>query len=273
MTKKLAVIGYPIAHSFSPMLHNFISAEMRQDYKYDAIEVSPSELGSAVKKLKDTGISGFNVTAPHKLEIMKYLDVISKEAKRYGSVNTVVNRNGVLYGYNTDAEGFYRSLLYYGAEPRKADILVFGAGGAAQPAVMYLALKNAKSITVVNRTKERAEQLKRIIAADCGYEIYTEITKSHYDLIINCTSLGMGRNIGISPACEMPFADSASIAVDMIYNPEETAFLQLAKTRNARIINGLAMLIFQGILSYELFTGITLPENMADRIFKEVFGK
>lgn len=272
MTKKLGVIGWPISHSFSPKLHNFISKELGYDYVYEAIAVKPEELGMQVNNLKNTGICGFNVTAPHKIEIMKYIDAVSDTAKTFGSVNTVVNRCGKLIGYNTDAEGFYRSLRYYGITPESDDILVYGAGGAARPAVMYLAKKGARSITVINRTKERAQSLRSVIKDDCGYDINTEMRLTHYDLVVNCTSLGMGKNIGLSPVSEMPFADAGTVAVDMIYNPEQTAFLKIAESKGARIINGKAMLIFQGILAYELFTGAKVPDAMTDRIFKEVFG-
>lgn len=271
--KKLAVIGYPISHSYSPRMHNFISEKMNLPYNYTAIEVLPGSVKEAVQKMLADGICGFNVTAPHKFEIMECLDEISDDAKRYGSVNTVVKRDGKLYGYNTDAEGFYLSLLHQGINPQKKHILILGAGGAAQPVALNLAEKGIATLTVVNRTQEKAERLKEYIKSCIDYEIETHIKRKHYDIVINCTSLGMGKNKDLSPMSDMSVIDENSVCVDMIYNPEETVFLKNAKRIGAKTVNGLGMLIFQGILAYRLFTGVDVPDTMADDILKGVFKK
>ncbi len=271
--KKLTIIGYPVSHSFSPVMHNFISQSIGAPYSYDITEVAPEKLGEAVEKLKAEGIAGFNVTAPHKIEIMKYLDGISKQAQRYGAVNTVVNKDGKLFGYNTDADGFYMSLMHKGINPVMAHILVLGAGGAAQPVVLNLAEKGAASLTVLNRTKEKAEALASYAAECTGFEVKTEMDREHYDIVINCTTLGMGKNKGMSPMYDLSVIDKNSAVVDMIYNPEKTVLLQEAEKLGARVANGLGMLVFQGILAYRLFTGIDIPDSMAEDVLKEVFGK
>lgn len=271
--KKLAIIGYPVSHSFSPAMHNFISEKVNAPYNYTAVEVLPGDVRDAVGKLKADGVCGFNVTAPHKFAIMECLDEISEDAKRYRSVNTVVNKDGKLIGYNTDAEGFYMSLIYNGINPENKHILILGAGGAAQPVALNLAGKGAASVTVKNRTKEKAEQLKDYIKSCIGYDIETEVNRDHYDIVINCTSLGMGENKDLSPMEDMSKIDGTTAVIDMIYNPEETVFLKDAKKRGAKTINGLGMLIFQGILAYRLFTGIDIPDLMADEILKGVFSK
>ncbi len=270
--KKLAIIGSPVAHSHSPAMHNYISKVVGADYDYGAIEVLPEDLGDAVDMLKRENYAGFNVTAPHKQAIMQYLDEILEDAQKFGAVNTVVNRNGKLYGYNTDARGFYMSLLHAGINPAGADILIYGAGGAAQPVIMYLASRDAKSVTVINRSREHALSAAERTRKFCGKNIETEITIPHYDIAINCTTLGMGKNKGLSPMHDLSVIDEKSAAVDMIYNPPETQFLRQAKSVGAKTVNGLGMLIYQGILAYELFTGIKLNENTADKIFSEVFG-
>lgn len=269
--KKLAIIGYPVSHSFSPAMHNFISKKMNTPYNYEAVEVAPGEVASAVEKLKSEGVCGFNVTAPHKFEIMNYLDEISEEARRYGSVNTVVNKDGKLYGYNTDAEGFYMSLLHEGIIPQKKHILILGAGGAAQPVALNLAQKGAASVTVVNRTREKAEQLKAHIKESIGYEIGTELSREHYDIVINCTTLGMGENKDMCPLLDFSTINENTAVVDMIYNPSETVLLKRAKENGAKTLNGLGMLIFQGILAYRLFTGIDIPDSIYDDILEGVF--
>lgn len=271
--KKLAIIGYPVSHSFSPAMHNFISAKVGAPYNYEAVEAAPEDLEKVVRNFRETGISGFNVTAPHKFEIMKYLDEISEQAKRYGAVNTVVNRDGRLFGYNTDADGFYMSLAYCGIQPENKHILMLGAGGAAQPVALNLAERGAASITLINRTAEKAERIKEYVKECTGFEISTEKSRSHYDIVINCTTLGMGKNKDLSPLEDLSVIDEASAVVDMIYNPAETVLLKNAKMRGAKTVNGLGMLIFQGILAYRLFTGIDIPDSIAEEIEKEVFNR
>lgn len=232
--KKLAVIGYPIAHSYSPVMHNFISENMNAGYLYEAIETPPEKLEEVVSKLKADGVCGFNVTAPHKFNVMKYLDEISSDAQYFGSVNTVVNKNGKLIGYNTDAEGFYEALCYRGINPCGKHVLMLGAGGAAQPVCINLVSKCA-SLTVTNRTKERLFELKEHVKKCTGLEIKTEIDRKKYDIIINCTSLGMGKNIGISPLSDLSLIGEDTYAVDMIYNPWETQFLRDAKKNGCKM--------------------------------------
>lgn len=267
--KKLAVIGYPIAHSYSPVMHNFISEKMHSDYVYEAVETPLDGLGDVVAELKADGVCGFNVTAPHKFAVMQYLDEISQDAQYFGAVNTVVNRGGKLIGYNTDAEGFYEALIWRGINPDGKHILVLGAGGAAQPVSMNLA-KRCTTLTVTNRTKERLSELADRIKKCVGVEIKTEIDRKSYDIIINCTSLGMGKNIGISPLSDMSMVGEDTAVVDMIYNPWETQLLKDAKAAGAKCENGLSMLIFQGIFAYRLFTGIDVPLSIAGDIKKVV---
>lgn len=267
--KKLAVIGHPIAHSYSPLMHNYISREMNQEYIYEAFDVAPENLGDAVAKLKADGVLGFNVTAPHKFEVMQFLDEISEDARYFGAVNTVVNKNGRLIGYNTDADGFYEALCYRGINPCGKHVLILGAGGAAQPVSINLSTK-CVSLTVTNRTKERLFALRDKVKKCTGADIKTEIDRKNYDIIINCTSLGMGKNIGISPLSDLGLIGRDTYCVDMIYNPWETQFIKDAKSVGAKCENGLSMLIFQGILAYRLFTGVNVPLSIADGIREEI---
>lgn len=267
--KKLAVIGHPIAHSYSPVMNNFISREMKQDYIYEVIDVAPENLGEAIAKLKADGYAGFNVTAPHKFNVMQYLDEVSKEAQYFGVVNTVVNKDGRLIGYNTDADGFYEALRYRGFNSCGKHVLIFGAGGAAQALAINLSAKS-ESLTVINRTKERAFKLHDRIKKCTGAEIKTEIDRETYDLIINCTILGKGKNMGISPLSDLSLIGKDTYCADILYNPWETKFLKDAKSMGAKCENGLSMLIFQGILGYRLFTGVDVPLSMASEIEKEI---
>lgn len=260
-TKLLAIIGDPVEHSKSPQMHRKFAQLTGEDCIYTAFEVKKENLGAAIAGIRALGIKGVNVTAPHKFEVMQYLDEISDGARRLGSVNTVVNRSGRLIGYNTDAEGFYKSLLRGGIEIKNKDVLIFGAGGATQPVCVLFAQIGAKSITVVNRTKARAERLAEYVKSVEGYEIMTERTLAHYDVVINTTSAGMAPQLDALPCEELDFIDAETACADMIYNPWETRFLKEAKMRGAKTLNGLGMLIYQGIIAFELFCDTKLPEE------------
>lgn len=272
-TKQLAIIGDPVEHSFSPRMHNYISEKLGNNYVYTALPVRPENLGDAIAGIRAMGIAGVNVTAPHKFAVIKYLDVISERAQKFGAVNTCVNRDGKLYGYNTDADGFYQSLLQAGITIRDKDVLIIGAGGATQPVAVLFAMEGAKSITIVNRTKEKAERVADYVKTTMGYHVETEKKLARYDVVINTTSVGMWPNVDACPITDFSCIDENTAAVDIIYNPAETVFLRQARERGAKTLNGLGMLIFQGILAYELFTDSKLPEGIYEQIAKEVFGK
>lgn len=265
--KKLAIIGDPVAHSHSPEIHNFISERTGMDYHYEILETPPGTLSQRVNLLRSE-YAGFNVTSPYKIEIMQYLDEISPQAEKYGSVNTVVNRDGKLFGFNTDADGFFMSLPDGNVKDRY--VLFLGAGGVVQPAAMNLAEKGA-FVTVLNRTAEKAERIKQNLEK---YGLMTDTVQKRekYDLIINCTTLGMGKNRDMLPPVDLSMIDGSTTVGDMIYNPPETLFLKEAKKRGAKTFNGLGMLVYQAVLAYELFADVKLPDDIADRIFKEVFG-
>lgn len=276
-TIQLGVIGSPIEHTFSPAIHNFIAEETGDNCVYCAWHVEPENLGKMIDGVRAMGIRGINVTIPHKVQIMKYLDEISPEAKLLGSVNTVVNRGGKLCGYNTDADGFYKALTDFGTSAADKNILVFGAGGVVKPVVMRLIRENPKSVTILNRTAEKVKQLKSLIYEQMGYEIGTELARKEYDIVINTTSAGMAPQLGVLPIDaingidSLDFINENTTAADMIYNPDETLFLKEAKKRGAGTMNGLDMLINQAVLAYELFMDKKLEDNIGAKIKKEVF--
>ena len=278
-TKQLGIIGYPVEHTFSPSMHNFISETIHNNYVYGAWCVKPEDLGKAIDGIRALGISGINVTAPHKVEVMKYLDCVTDVAKELGSVNTVVNRDGKLYGYNTDADGFCMALDKAGIQIKGSKILIIGAGGVVRPTIIRLIDNGAAEITVVNRTKSKALSLAEDILKTKGFKIKTEIDKLKFDIVINTTSAGMEPQENMLPIDsieeidDLSFIDENTAAVDMIYNPDETLFLKKARENGAKILNGLGMLIYQGIIAYELFTDTQLPSDMGERIKREVFGR
>lgn len=274
-TKQLGIIGNPVGHSFSPQMHNFISELTGRNYVYSAWKVEDVE--NAIRGVRALGIRGINVTAPHKKTVMQYLDEIDEKARLLGSVNTVVNTDGHLKGYNTDADGFYASLLRNGIEVRDKSVLIIGAGGVVEPTVIRFSMEQPKSITVANRTKEKVYDLRESVYRKTGFTIETELKNPKFDVIINTTSAGMSPQTDVLPTDSiaelrgLEYIDGNTAAVDMIYNPEETLFLKEAKKRGAKTMNGLGMLIYQGIIAYELFTGAKLEDDIYDQIRKEVF--
>lgn len=278
-TQHLGIIGYPVEHTFSPMLHNFISAAVHNNYVYSAYSIAPEKLKGALEGVRALGIKGINVTAPHKVEVMKYLDFIDDTARELGSVNTVVNRDGKLYGCNTDADGFCMSLEKGGIKINGSRILIIGAGGVTRPVLIRLIDKGASAVTVLNRTKARAEALAENIFKVKGFKVNTNADKLNFDIVINTTSAGMEPQENALPTDSIPeindlsFINESTAVVDMIYNPEETRFLKESKKRGAKTLNGLGMLIYQGVIAYELFTDTVLPSDMGERIRKEVFGR
>lgn len=270
-TKQLGIIGYPVEHSFSPKMHNYISEKLGNDYVYCGWEVTPDRLEAAVNGMRALNIRGINVTAPHKIEVMKYIDKISDNAALLGSVNTVVNENGVLTGYNTDADGFCMSLEYEGISLKDKDVLVIGAGGVSRPACIKMLQRGIKSLTVINRTRSKAEKIAGDIKNIMDKDVCTDIRKSRYDIVVNTTSAGMEPQENVCPVENMDFIDKDTVVADMIYNPPKTLFMKKAEERGAKTVNGLGMLICQGIIAYKLFTGSDVGRDMYKIIKQELF--
>lgn len=272
-TRQLALLGNPVSHSLSPQIHNYISDRLGLDYIYTAMPVDKHNFKSAIEGVRALNFAGVNVTSPYKIDAYNLVDVLSEEAKLYGSVNTVVNQNGVLYGYSTDAEGFYKSLLREGSDVLGKDVLFIGAGGVTKPVMVHFARLGAKSISIINRTKEKALDIADYVNEVCGFQVQVGITKKHYDVVINTTTVGMHPNVDKCPVEDMSYVDESTTVCDMIYNPEKTLFLKMAEKKGAKIMNGLGMLIYQGLLAYELFTGVKLDYDIYDEILENVFAK
>lgn len=276
-TKKLGVIGDPIDHSFSPKLHNYISQKTGNDYIYSAYHVTPENLRDAINGMRALDIRGINVTAPHKSEVIKYLDYVSSDAEQAGSVNTIVNDNGTLKGYSTDGEGLYLSMIKAGISVKDANIIIIGCGGVVKPITLRLIKENPKSITLVNRTREKAVVVADEISCITGFKIETSVNLKEYDIVINTTTAGMGKLKDIYPwdsideIKDKDIISSKTSAIDLIYNPPCTKFLQFAKEKGAKTLNGLDMLIYQGVVAYELFTGTKVTDDLIEEIRKEVF--
>ena len=265
----VGVIGHPIKHSFSPLMHNIAFELTGQNLIYLPFDVPPANLKDALKGMVALGIKGFNVTLPLKEKISPYLNTISEEASVIGAINTVVNENGKLNGYNTDVNGIIESLMPFKDEISGSTVSVIGAGGAAR-SVIYTLIRHFKAgeINIINRTGQKAESLKEYFMSKMHYENFRTFELFPPDLIkvfkqsqliINTTSVGMSPEVDDSPTMVEESFTSNQIVFDLIYNPIETKFLQLAKKSGARTVDGLKMFIEQGAKSFELWTGEQMP--------------
>jgi len=275
--KLFAVLGNPIGHSMSPVMLNDLFSYYNIDAVYLPFQVEDADLHDAVKGLKALGVGGFNVTVPHKSNIIPFLDGIDELAANIGAVNTVVNENGQLIGYNTDGPGFLKGLNAFLPKIADQKILIIGAGGAARAIYFTLAKESPNVLNIANRTIERAEELIK----DCPYSVsssaisFNEASQSmgEYDLVIQTTLIGMSPKIGVKPV-ELINIRKQTFFCDIIYNPLETQFLQEARLHGANIQNGLDMFVYQGALAYEKWTGIFPDvERMRDNVLKQLGGR
>jgi len=272
-TQVVGVIGWPIEHSVSPPMHNAAFRALGLDWCYVPLPVAPNALADAVRGLRALGLRGINVTVPHKQRLLELVDEISPAARAIGAVNTVVVRDGVLFGHNTDAAGFIRALREAGMEPEGRRVLVLGAGGAAR-AVVYALAGLAEEVTILNRTPDRAERLAADLMALGGRArlragpLTVERVRSaapDVELVVNTTSVGMWPRTDATPWPEaVPFPVGAW-AYDLVYNPRETLFLRRARAAGCLGADGLMMLVHQGAEAFTMWTGVEAPVDVMFR--------
>ncbi|MGI0046967.1 MAG: shikimate dehydrogenase [Nitrosotalea sp.] len=257
MTRTYAIIGDPIDHSLSPALHNASFAFLRLDCTYIAYRIPKGDLDASIADLKKIGIAGFNVTIPHKVDMMRLLDEVDEECKRVGATNTVVNTDGRLKGYNTDVDGFLDPIRKRKIDCKDANVLVIGAGGAARAVIAGFAKEKVRKITIANRTQERANDIVNF-AKQFGLESeYIDLTQAgeraaSFMFIVNATSVGL-KGVGCPISTKNITRDS--IVYDIVYMPVETPLIQQAKEQRAVIIYGWEMLLAQAMKSFEIWIG------------------
>jgi shikimate dehydrogenase len=251
-TKITGIFGFPVEHTLSPAMHNAAFEDLRLDYRYVPFLVHPDELANAVKAIVALNLSGVNITIPHKEKIMVFLDEINEEASIIGAVNTVVNSNGRLIGYNTDGRGFMQSLIEKDIPIEGKDILIIGAGGAARSIGYYISQK-ANSLSIFGRTQQKVQclvkDLNKFQKNVFPLQNITHIEKYH--LIINTTPLGLYDNDPLPLDTSLLRQDQ--IVCDLIY--KKTPLIQKASEKGCPTLDGMGMLIWQGALSFELWTG------------------
>lgn len=273
----LGVIGDPIGHSKSPVMQQAALAELGIAGSYVPLHVKGEQLESAIKGVRALGFRGINVTVPHKVNVIPFLDQIDEDAAAIGAVNTIVNDNGILKGYNTDGIGYIRSLKEEVLPDLSGlTVVVLGAGGAARGIVRALLKEQPAEIIVANRTRENAERLAeewrelgRLRACD-NREL--EQAAAEADVIINTTTVGMHPNIDQIPL-EPEWIPEGIVVSDLIYNPLTTRLLQEAADKGCRTHGGLGMFIYQGAYALEYWTGRIAPAAAMRRAVLKEFGE
>lgn len=258
-TRITGLFGYPVEHTLSPAMHNAAFDNMGLDWRYLPFSVHPDALGDAVRAVRALGLAGVNVTIPHKEKVIAFLDEVNEEARFIGAVNTIVNRGGRLTGYNTDGRGFMRSIEEMGTAPEGKRILIVGAGGASRAIGYYLSEK-AASLEIFDIDRRKLEcltaDLSSIRKNVSAMASLTDI--GGFDIVINATPLGLKKE---DP---LPF-DAAGlrtgqVVCDLIYKP--TLMLQEASERGCKTMDGLGMLLWQGVLAFELWTSQAPPVDV-----------
>ena len=280
-TQLCGLIGHPVKHSLSPIMHNAAFKEVGIDdkYCYVTFDVLESDLKQVIAAVKVLNIRGLNVTIPHKRAVMEYLDLIDATAQSIGAVNTIVNNQGFLRGYNTDVLGVTNTLKEAEFDSTNKRIIILGAGGAAR-AVSFAMANKAAEIRIINRGQQKAMALCNDLLVnfivEAQYHQLSEKTLREEiqtaDLLVNCTPVGMWPNVNDTLLTQENIPETITI-FDTVYNPLETKLLKEAKKSGARTISGLSMFVHQGAVAFQLCTGKKAPlQKMKEIVSKQLRG-
>ena len=261
-TSLFGVIGNPVAHSLSPVMHNRAFGAIGYNAVYVAFKVT--DPASAIKGIRALDLKGMSVTLPHKVAVMEYLDEIDETAARIGAVNTIVNKQGRLIGYNTDCPGAIEALRT-GTTIQGKSVALIGAGGAAR-AIGFGLVAAGGRVTVLNRSRTKGENLARDLQAE--FSPLKDWQPGRYEILINTTPVGMHPDIEATPIPNENLSEDL-VVMDIIYNPIKTRLLAAAEARQCRTINGVAMFVFQGAHQFELWTGQKAPLEVMQKAVLE----
>ena len=272
----VGAFGNPIDENPTGVMEEAAFAAKGLNFRYLTVKVEKDDLEAAMNGVKAFGMKGINLTIPHKVNVLKYLDELSEAAKIIGAVNMVVNKGGKLWGENTDGKGFLISLKNEGVSVGGKQVVILGAGGAAKAIGVECALAGAKKIIIVNRNQERGEDLVRLIeektSAAAEYASWDSTYKgaAGTDIFINATCIGLYPDVNSKPDVDCDTVTSHMVVSDVVFNDPNTLFLKEAAKRGAHTVNGLGMLVNQGALNFTLWTGAEAPiDVMTDTLKKE----
>ncbi len=277
-TRTCGLIGNPVEHTMSPAIHNTLAEELEENLVYVPFHVPTGQVREAVEGAYALNLLGCNVTVPYKSEVIPYLKEIDGLAERIGAVNTLVRTEGGFRGYNTDMPGLYRAMCEDDVKIDGEKVLLLGAGGVARAVAMLLADKGAAEIIILNRTIEKAQKIAEEINGYLGKEkirtlamdAYAELPEGERYLAIQATNVGMFPHTDAAVIEDADFYKKVHTGYDLVFNPAETRFMKLTKESGGRAYNGLKMLLYQGIIAYELWTGAKVSGELANKAYTEM---
>lgn len=265
MTKIIGLLGHPVKHSFSPYIHNYLFKKYKQNNVYCCFDIAENKLEESVQSIKTLDMRGCNVTIPYKVDIIKYIDEVDKNASLIGAINTIKNDNGILKGFNTDGLGFVKSIEDKGYTLENKKIIILGAGGACRSIAIELASRGVLSIDIRNRSIDNALKIVDIINCNfnskalCSTEIISYDDLYNADILINTTPIGMESDI--CPIDESIIINNNLLVCDIVYKPHNTALLKWAKKNDLNIVYGIDMLINQALYAFKIWSGIDANED------------
>ena len=274
----VGAFGCPIDENPTGVMEEAAFAAKGLNYRYLTIKVNKGDLEPAVQAVRAFNMRGVNCTIPHKVEVLKYLDELSEAAEIIGAVNTIINNDGKLFGENTDGKGFITALKDAGVSVAGKNITVLGAGGASRAISVECALAGAKKLTIANIDKETGEELVKLInertQADAEFILWDHPVEvpADTDIFVNATSVGLFPNVNEKPDVNYDTVTSNMVVSDVIFNDPHTLFLQEAEKRGAKTVNGLGMLVNQGVVNFTLWTGVEAPIDVMTQTLKDEFG-
>lgn len=271
------VFGDPVDDNPTGVVEEAAVAAKNLNYRYLTIKVLPEDLGKAMDSVKIFDMKGINLTMPHKIKVLPYLDELSPAAEIIGAVNTVIQKEGKLFGENTDGKGFVTALKNSGETLDKKNVTILGAGGAARAIAVECALNGAAHINIINRSIEKGEELASLIQmktdSSAKYLNWKNnmAIPSDTDILINATSIGFSPNVTDKPDIDYTTITPEMCVCDVIFNPAETIFLKSAAENGAKTITGLGMLVQQAALNFTLWTGVEAPVDVMEDALKKEF--
>lgn len=277
-TRICGLIGNPVEHTMSPVIHNNLADMTGNNLVYVPFHVPEGYVGDAVKGAYALNLLGMNVTVPYKSDVIPFLKEIDPLAEQIGAVNTLVRTEGGYKGYNTDMPGLFRAMCSDGVKLKDEKVLILGAGGVARAVAMLMAKQEVAQIILLNRTVERAWKIAKEVNEIAGKDLVSVLALEAYDtlpadetyLVIQATSVGMHPNVEDAVIEEEAFYKRVHTGYDLIFNPLETKFMKLVKNCGGEAFNGLKMLLYQGVIAYELWTGCEISENQAAVIYEKM---
>jgi shikimate dehydrogenase len=274
----VGVLGHPVAENPSCVMHEAAFAALGLPWRYLTLEVLPADLPAAIRGVRALGMQGINLTIPHKVAVLPLLDEVSPDAARIGAVNTVRRDGARLIGENTDGKGFLRGLRQEaGLDPAGRNVLLLGAGGAARAIAFELAAAGVTRLAIVNRNAERGAALCADLRQRAGLAARFELWNGacrvgpDVDILVNCTSIGLFPQVTELPPVDWEPARPDLLVCDVVPNPAETAFIQAARARGFRTLTGLPMLVCQGAIGFEMWTGRPAPADVMRAALAKAF--